>query len=57
MLARAWNGGGKGRVYADSGAGQAACEDKGVCAWHPFGPPGSKGPGMCTFDSLKCLPV
>lgn len=36
-------------------ASQAACDATAVCAWHPFGPPGAQGPGVCTYDPAKCL--
>lgn len=34
----------------------AACAGAGAaCSWHPFGPPGSAGPGICAFDWDKCV--
>lgn len=47
----------KGGALCTSAVTEEACDAKGVCTWRPFGPPGTKGPGMCTFDSFKCLPV
>jgi hypothetical protein len=30
------------------------CAQDVICTWIPFGPPGTAGPGICTFDWAKC---
>ena len=30
------------------------CAQDAICTWIPFGPPGTAGPGICTFDWAKC---
>jgi len=47
----------KGGALCSAAADEDTCASKGVCAWRPFGPPGTKGPGVCTFDPFKCPPV
>jgi hypothetical protein len=40
---------------ACTGADASACAASGAeCSWHPFGPPGAAGPGICAFDWDKC---
>ena len=46
---------GPGNCAAGS-TGPAACAASGsACSWHPFGPPGTPGPGICAFDWDKCV--
>jgi hypothetical protein len=46
----------KGTGTCAAGSTSAAdCTASGAaCSWHPFGPPGSAGPGVCVFDWDKC---
>eukprot|EP00290_Baffinella_frigidus_P021643 CAMPEP_0180253202 /NCGR_PEP_ID=MMETSP0987-20121128/39464_1 /TAXON_ID=697907 /ORGANISM="non described non described, Strain CCMP2293" /LENGTH=215 /DNA_ID=CAMNT_0022222033 /DNA_START=73 /DNA_END=720 /DNA_ORIENTATION=+ len=43
----------QGKSCSDFISPDACITDK-VCSWIPFGPPGTPGPGICTFDWAKC---
>ena len=45
---------GPGNCAAGSASADACAAAGAACSWHPFGPPGAAGPGVCAFDWDKC---
>jgi hypothetical protein len=46
---------GPGNCAAGSVSAAACAATGAACSWHPYGPPGSPGPGVCAFDWDKCI--